>query len=61
MFVCAECHDRDRDVTGCKSSFMSHPFVGNNYCDICHKRGPVIFCSSYVTKENEDKIAGVID
>lgn len=38
MFVCKECHTRDRKVTKCDLAFESHLVQVSGTCSVCGKR-----------------------
>jgi hypothetical protein len=47
MFVCYNCHEADKDVTGCKIPFYNHPNRVTTQCDICGHYGIASHCIAY--------------
>jgi len=52
MEVCVSCHEKDKNVTKCKSEATVHPsirsYTGKTQCYICGKVGEdVYFCYRY--------------
>ena len=50
MYVCKECHDRDKKVIKCKIPFNYHHLHLRSTCDICGKFEIVAECLMYSIK-----------
>jgi len=61
MFVCKECHTRDRKVTKCDLAFESHLVQVSGQCSICGKKvARLKWCSTYRgPRENKNDIKSI--
>lgn len=50
MYVCKECHDRDKRITNCKTPFNYHHLHVRSTCDICGKFEMLSECLAYGIK-----------
>ena len=52
MFVCNNCHDKDKDVLKCDIPFNRHTvFEKFDFCDICSKEAELTYCDNYEMRE----------
>lgn len=57
VFICEECHKRDKNVVGCHATFDGHGGVSfHGVCDICGRLGMIRFCFAYSDYVNNGRI-----
>jgi len=61
MFVCRECHEKDRRVTGCSILFDVHSNRIMSTCDLCGKTAYVSECWRYdrLKREEQERCSSV--
>lgn len=58
MYICMECHEKDKHTIQCKDDFFDHQSVAwvDWCCDICGKKSNVVaYCDAYIYLKRKEK------
>jgi hypothetical protein len=53
MYVCAKCHEKDKNAIGCK---VSHHTTLSSNCDICGEKAQLILCGYYQREQKRNNL-----